>query len=209
MDKSKSSRMRWSFLLLALAGAYFLFGYVLHANPEPLQAERAAAESCIRPQLRVLSEERGHHGKRWRVKASVRNNGGCDAWLFAVEFFPSWTYAGSWRGAWGIPAGGHLSNGFTISARDEVEKTDRAFSGVTGARVKSVIMTTNSGQHYTISPRLPDKRLRRHFVWLRNMRYFIRYYPAGQSAKTVRLLDSNGKLISLIRAQEGEFDDSL
>ena len=148
-------------------------------------------------------------GKPWKVIATIQKNGSCNRWLFGMEFFPIGTAAGSWQGGWGIPARGHLPSDFTMGARDEFEGSERAFSGVVGARVRTVVLTTSSGDRITIHPKLPKAGLREQFVWLRNMRYFICYYPTGHHARIAKLFDSHGELIDTIRGEEGGFDGPI
>ena len=207
MNVQKSSRIRWSLLLLILASAYFLVVYVLQADPASLRAEPTSG-TCIHHQRHLIAKGRTSEEKPWTVMATIRNNGSCNYWLLGMEFFPSGTYAGSWRGAWGIPAGGHLPQSFTISAQDESEGSKRAFSGVVSARVKAVVLTMSNNARFTIHPKLPPLRLRERFVWLRNMRYFMYLYPAGKNVKTVTLLSGCGKVIEKLSGLEGGFEGS-
>ena len=123
-----------------------------------------------------------------------------------MDFDLSDTLAGSWNWNWGIPAGGYLSNKFTISGGDEAENfSERAFSGTAGARVKTVVLTMSNGERLIIHPKLPPLVLRRRFVWLRNVRYFVRYYPSGRRVKVATLRNAQGEMIEKIRGSEGEF----
>lgn len=204
----KSSGVRWGLLLLALASVYFLVAYVLQADPATSQSDSSSG-TCVQSQHQLIAGGHSPAGKPWTITGTIRNNGGCNDWLFGMEFSPAGASAGSWRGAWGIPAAGHLSDNFTISARDESEGSERAFSGAAGVRVKTVMLTTSNGERLTIHPKLPPNRLRKRFVWLRNVRYFMRYYPTGQHAKVAKLFDSRGKLIYVVQGQEGGFDGPM
>jgi hypothetical protein len=70
----------------------------------------------------------------------------------------------------------------------------------------TIVLTTNKGSHVTIHPKLPPRRLRKRFIWLRNMRYFIRYYPPGQHVRVARLFNSQGDLLYKARGWEGGFE---
>lgn len=200
----KSPGARWGFLLLTLGAIYFLVAYLLLADPATPQPDSSSG-TCVQSQRHLVESGHSPAGAPWTVTATIRNTGGCKYWLFGMDFVPAGKSAGSWRGGWSIPPRGHLSDSFTIGARDEIEDSERAFSGASGARVKTIVLTTNTGERLTIHPKLPSERLRRQFVWLRNVRYFMRYYPVGQHAKVARLFDAQGKLIQKVRGEEGEF----
>jgi hypothetical protein len=140
------------------------------------------------------------------VRAGVRNNSDCQHWLLSVGFNPAGSPPGSWRYGWGIPAGGHLPDRFTISARDEGEGAERVVGGTVGARVRSIELLMSKGPRVKIHPLLPAQKLRKRFIWLRNMRYFLRFYPTGRYVKSVRLLDKFGKTIFVGRLFEGEVE---
>lgn len=54
-----------------------------------------------------------------------------------------------------------------------------------------------------VRPKLPRKQLLTRFVWLHNLRYFLRFHPAGEHVKTATLLDANGKVICTAHSEEG------
>jgi hypothetical protein len=162
---------------------------------------------CISDEREKLSSGTGPSGRPWRIIATVRNNNGCDAWLLGAEFVPSGSSPGSWRGAWAIPAGGHLSANFAISARDDAQVAGRSVSGITGADVQSIVFTSTKGKHLTAEPKLPPQSLRQNNVWLRNLRYVIAFYPSGESLKKAKLLDRNGEVLTVVRAAEGAFEE--
>lgn len=161
----------------------------------------------------------------WTVKVSIRDNGrNCSAWLLRFEFRPdqkpysrSWEaqlgrkipMPGSFSWGWGIPAGGHLPNDFMISGQDEYEGSERVFAGAAGGSVKSIMLTMSSGQHVTIHPRLPSRALRRRFVWLRNLRYFVSYYHLGSHVQKVTVRNAEGVFTvrgTEITGDEGTFE---
>ena len=189
-----SSRMRRGlWLLFVLASAC-----ILQAAP--------ASGACIPRQHHLIAKGRSVGGNPWTVTGTVRNNASCKSWLFGMDFVLSDTLAGSWNWNWGIPAGGHLSNKFTISGGDEVEGfSERAFSGTAGARVKTIVLTMSNGERVPIHPKLPPLVLRRRFVWLRNVCYFVYYYPSGRRLKVATLRNSRGEIIEKVWGSEGEF----
>jgi hypothetical protein len=189
-------------VLFAMALLYLVIVYVVPA----LSSSDGLSSSCAPHERHLIGKGPLPHHRSWRVTASIRNNGSCRAWLLGVEFSPFGTYAGSWRGSWGIPAGGKLANGFTVSGQDASNAVKRAISGVTGRRVARVIAVTDAGNHLSIRPQLPPQRLRLHNVWLRNFGFFIHYYPAGTHIRTMKLFDSRGKVLAAVRGEEGEFE---
>ncbi len=165
-----------------------------------------AAKRCIHPQKHLIAEGKNPNGKRWTVTGSVHDNGSCRSWLFSMDFRPSGTLKGSSRWGWRIPAGGHLSIKFTINAQDESAGSVRAFYGAVGKRVKTIDLTTSTEKHIIVHPKLPPPALRERFVWLRNVRYFVRYYPLGEQVGVARLLNAHGGLIGVVRGgSEGDF----
>jgi hypothetical protein len=111
---------------------------------------------------------------------------------------------GSFSWGWGIPAGGHLPNDFTISGQDEYEGSERVFAGAAGGSVKSITLAMSSGQHVVIRPQLPGRAIRQQFVWLRNLRYFVSYYHLGSHVQKVIVRDAKG--VFIVRGNEGAFE---
>jgi hypothetical protein len=171
----------------------------------PSSGKASATERCVRPQKHLIADGRSPTNKHWTVTAEIRNNGSSRAWLLSMDFRPSGTLRGSSRWAWRIPAGGHLGMKFTMNAQDERAGSDRAFYGAVGARVKTLKLTMSKGKRIVVHPKLPPLALRERFVWLRNVRYAVRYYPAGEHVGVVRLIDARGGLIDVVRGSEGEF----
>lgn len=188
--------------LLALALLYLAVVYVVPAFSNP---ERASS-NCTLHERHVIGSGALPDHRAWRVVADVRSNGGCSTWLLRVEFYPFGTYAGSWRGSWGIPAKGHLASNFAISAQDAFNPAKRAISGIIGKRVKKVVAVTTDGSYLVIRPQLPPRRLMLHNVWLRNFRFFVRYYSPGTRVRIIRLFNSDGKSLGVVHGEEGEFD---
>lgn len=159
------------------------------------------------PQRRAFGDGPIPGGGRWSATGDVRSNGGCTNWLFGVNFVPFGTVPGSWRGAWDIPAGGHLPDRFTISAQDEASKSVRAFSGIVGARVKEIELHVGpSGGTVVVRPRLPSSELRRKYSWLRNFRFFVRFLPTSSPIRVAKLINAKGEVMLSERPFEGIFE---
>jgi hypothetical protein len=56
-----------------------------------------------------------------------------------------------------------------------------------------------------IKPKLPAKKLREKFVWLRNVHYAMRFYPAGSHAIKATLYSQDGKVVERLSSMEGAF----
>jgi hypothetical protein len=198
LDKLKSVHLIGA--SLALLASAVLVQMAMANSWEPL-----VAEQCIHRQKHLVAGGRSPSGKRWTVTASVRNNGSCRTWLFSMDFRPSGTLRGSSRWSWRIPADGHLPMKFTINAQDESAGSGQAFYGAVGAHVKTIDLVMSKGEHTVVHPKLPPLALRKRFVWLRNVRYVLHYYAAGERVRIARLFDTRGGLIDVVRGSEGEF----
>ena len=68
---------------------------------------------------------------------------------------------------------------------------------------------TKDGKEILIRPKLSPKSLRQDFVRLRGVRYFMRFYPAGERIAKVRLLDSKGNVRYSTKGFEGGFEGPM
>jgi hypothetical protein len=177
-----------------------VFGHVAIAS------STLAAKQCIHPQKHLIAEGKNPNDKHWTVTGLIHDNGSCQSWLFSMDFRPSGTLKGSSRWGWRIPAGGHLSPEFTMNAQDESAGPIRVFYGAVGSRVKTIDLTTSTDKHIIVHPKLPPQALRERFVWLRNVRYIVRYYRPGEHVRAARLLNAQGGQIGVVRGgSEGDF----
>ena len=196
----RSMKIRFFGVMAALFISAIIVQVSAASSGKPL-----ATNGCIRPQKHLIADGRSPSERHWTVTAAIRNNGSCRAWLFSIDIRPSGTLRGSSRWAWMIPAGGHLSTTFTMDAQDEGAGSDRAFYGVVGSRVKTIELTMSRGRRIVVHPKLPPLDLRERFVWLRSMRYAIRYYTAEKHVRAVRLFNARSELIEMVRGWDGEF----
>lgn len=200
---TSTENRRWVYGIFALAVAYLAAFYVIPSLLASSHGE-AASGQCITH--RGVGLDRGHHdGRPWRIHASIEKiekNDRCSYWFLKVEFSPQGVGPGSWIEGWGIPAGGHLPATATIDAHEE--EGGGSIGGVVGSRVRSVVLTFSSGRRIVVHPNDPSKGLRKRFVWLRGLRYFLRFYPAGEHVKTAKLLDANRRLIFTAHNREGD-----
>ena len=199
-----SAKTRWALGLVSLAATFLFAVYVLPAFSAS-HGGASGSGKCSPPQKQLVERGLNPSGDPWTITAGVRNNSGCDSWLFVSKFVPAGKVRGSFAFGWGIPAGGHLSDSFTIGARDESSNSERVFGGMVGARVKRIVVQMSSGGSLAIRPTLPAKNLREKFVWLRNVRYVMRFYPAGSHATNVSLYSADGKVVERVSPIEGAF----
>lgn len=208
---------------MAAAGlaACLLLAIVL--NVRPWAQSNQTVRTCEHRQ--PIAHGDSPNGIPWTVAVSIRDNGhNCSDWLLGFEFRPDrkpyshrWEaqvnkqipMPGSFSWGWGIPAGGHLPNDFTISAQDAYEGSERVFAGAAGGGVESITLTMNSGRHVVIHPRLPSLVLRQRFVWLRNLRYFVSYYRLGSNVQEVTVRSARGVVTvrgNEVTGDEGAFE---
>ena len=195
---------RRAYIAAAGLAACLLLAIVL--NVRPWAQSNQTARTCKHRQ--PVAHGDSPKGIPWTVAVSIRDNGrNCSSWLLGFEFRPdrkpyshSWEeeidrhipMPGSFSWGWGIPAGGNLPNDFTISGQDAYEGTERVFAGAAGGGVKSITLTMSNGRHVAVRPRLPSLALRRRFVWLRNLRYFVSYYSLGSNVQEATVRSAKG-----------------
>lgn len=199
-----TNRKKWGLGILGIACCFFAIAYVL-----PTLASSGGEKTktnCISPQEHRIAAGRAPNGRTWTVTATLKTNGGCDDWLLGMNFSPFGGARGSWRGAWGIPADGHLGAGFTLGAQDDGNAQVHAFSGVAGIRVTKVVLFLGDGSQVVVHPQLPSGALRAKFDWIKNLRYFVSFLPPGNPVKRATVRDANGQVISVVHGQDGAFD---
>jgi hypothetical protein len=105
--------------------------------------------------------------------------------------------AAKWGWGTGIPAGGHLGRSFNIDASDDLleDGSYRIFSGAVNGEVAKVLITLSNNKHVAIRPRFPSERLRRNVAWLRNLRYFVAYYPPEGFVTGAATFSASGKML--------------
>lgn len=207
--------------VIAAVSLVACFVAVMVLNVRPWAQSDQTVRTCKHRQS--IAHGDSPSGTPWTVTVSIRGNGSnCTAWLLGFEFRPdrkpyshSWEVEaertrqipmpGSFSWSWGIPAGGHLPSDFTISGQDAYEGSERVFAGAAGGRVKSMTLTMSSGRHVVIRPRLPSLALRRRFVWLRNLRYFVSYYRLGSNVQEVTVRSAKG--VATVRGNEVTGDE--
>ncbi len=155
-----------------------------------------AEAACIKSHDVRIASGTSPNGWGWTVDGTIGSNGGnCRKWLFGMDF--ELEGAANWGWGTDIPAGGHLGRGFTIAAVDNLleDGSYRVFAGAVNGRVAKVLLTLSNNKHVTIHPKSPSERLRRKVVWLRNVRYFVEYYPPEGFVTSVATFSAAGVLL--------------
>lgn len=154
-----------------------------------------AGAACINRHRVSIATGQNPEGETWTVEGSIGNNGSCREWLFGMEF--SLPGAVNWGSSTGIPVGGHLSSSYTISASDDLQEDGawRVFSGFVAGNVAKVTATLSNGKRLTFKPRSASEALRSKVVWLRNVRYFVQYYPPTGFVTSASLFSASGQLL--------------
>jgi hypothetical protein len=176
---------------------------ILFAVVAFLALAQGAGAVCIkRHEVRIASGT-SPNGWEWTVDGSIGNNGSCHEWLFGMDFELQGTT--SWGWGTGIPAGGHLGRRFDIEASDSllVDGSYRVFSGTVNGEVAKVLVTLSNNKRVTIRPKSPSGQLRRKVVWLRNVRYFVAYYPPEGFVTGVATFNASGQLLYRDKSFEG------
>lgn len=161
-----------------------------------------AQAACITRHNVPLASGSSPEGSTWTIEGTIGNNGSCREWLFGLEFtLPGAVNRGS---STGIPPGGHLSSSYTISASDNLQEDGawRVFSGFVAGDVAKVTATLSNGKRLSFKPRSAPASLRRKVVWLRNVRYFVQYYPPTGFVTSVSLFSASGQLLYRASGEE-------
>lgn len=165
-----------------------------------------AGADCIKRHHVRIARGTSPAGWAWTIDGSIGNNGSnCREWLFGMDF--EIQGATSWGWGTGIPAGGHLGRRFQIDASDNLleDGSSRVFSGTVNGEVANVVLTLSNNKHLTIRPKSPPSQLRRKVVWLRNVRYFVEFYPPEGFVTGVAMLNAAGQLLYRDKSFEGAF----
>jgi hypothetical protein len=104
-----------------------------------------------------------------------------------------------------IPTGKYLPDGFTVKGQDQKIGSERVFAGVAGIDIKSVVLTLSGGKLVRIHPVQPPAGLRKRFIWLRNVRYFVHYYFGKRQVKVVTARNFKGRIVARVGGLGGDF----
>lgn len=212
-------------LLAGLLAIYVLVSNTALSVPAFSQTSTAPATPSHTASTRGSCSE--HHliaagtsssDSHWRAVGHIReNDGSCKPWwLWGVEIFstPKVIHRAGrsikiptilFGMEQSIPTGKYLPDAFTVSGQDQKIGSKRVFAGVAGINIKSVVLALSDGKLVTIHPVQPPAGLRKRFVWLRNMRYFVQYYSAKSQVRVVIARNFKGRIVARVGGLGGDF----
>lgn len=185
--------MRRSLLLLLVATAAMVLASTADARCIPIKRHQVPIAKGASPS-----------GFGWKVDGTIGNNGNnCHDWLFGMSF--ELEGATNWSSGTGIPAGGHLGRHTSVESSDNLlmDGSDRVFSGTVSGEVAKVLVTLSNDKHLVIHPKLPPEKLRQKVVWLRDVKYFVFYYPPEGFVTGLRTFSRAGQLLYREKEYEG------
>lgn len=187
----------------AVASAVVIFSAVGTA------ASGQASAVCTRPQRVPIAHGRSPEGQRWFIRGRLRNDFHCRTRMLDVDFVPFMHSGPSWTGGYQVPIGGSLSSSFVISSQALRGTEENSFSGMTTRRVVLVEFTTGDGSWSKVRPRRPQRAGAKEPDWLRNVRYFLVYFPVDERVQRVRARDRAGRVLYQGRESvPGSFEDA-
>jgi hypothetical protein len=171
--------------------------------------EHGAAAACLqRPQRAVIAHSGPQEPRRWRIVGLLRNNGRCHSRTLEANFLPFLGAGPSWNYGHEVSVGGSLSPSFVIASQVLEGPGAVSFSGITSRRSAVVEFTTGNGVWSKVTPEEPGASVLGRAGWLRNVRYFLLFLPAGQKLRFVRVRDRSGHVLYRGRESLGGFDDT-
>jgi hypothetical protein len=172
-----------------------------------LVAPAVSNAACgVKPKHVVFAEGTGPNGETWSAEAGIKKNGTCPSWLFQVGFRFSGGF--NWGSGTEIPVGGHTEPRADISGTVgpiSREADEGAAFGYVGAEVTMIRLKMSDGTSVEIHPKFPPERLRKKFVWMRGIRYFVAWYPGHGYLKEDWAFNKAGTLIHRNLHAEGDF----
>jgi hypothetical protein len=155
----------------------------------------------------VIAHSRPQEARRWRILGLLRGDARCHSRTLEVNFLPFVGSGPSWKYGHEVAVGGSLSPSFVIASQYLEGSDEVSFDGMTSRRSAVVEFTTGNGVWSRVRPKKPDALLADRAGWLRNVRYFQLYLPAGKRVRLVRVRDQSGHVLYQGREALGGFED--
>jgi len=106
----------------------------------------------------------------------------------------------------GLPLPVPRSFVFTADTGTEVDPYPEGdLSGVTSRRAVTLVVTMDGGATQTIAPRLAPRRLWKRLPWLRGLRFFDEFHPAGERPQILTAYDLAGDVLARRSSNHGLF----
>jgi hypothetical protein len=185
------------------------FGSPASGHGDVAASKHGAAAVCLqRPQRAVIAHSGPQASRRWRIVGLLRNNLGCHSRILDFHFSPFLGSGPSWTYGERVAIGGSLAPSFVIASQYLEGSGAVAFGGITSPRSAVVEFTTGNGVWSKVTPEKPGAFVVGRAGWLRNVRYFLLFLPAGQKLRFVRVRDRSGHVLYRGREALGGFEDS-
>ncbi len=95
---------------------------------------------------------------------------------------------------------------FTADTGTEIDPHPEGdLSGVSTRRAVRLVVSMSGGAALTIKPRLTPRRLWKRLPWLRGLRAFDKFFPAGEKPQIVTAYDRAGRMLARRRSDHGGF----
>ncbi|HEX8689118.1 MAG TPA: hypothetical protein VF729_02620 [Solirubrobacterales bacterium] len=167
----------------------------------------ASACACGEPGGIVVAKGQSLYGVPWRIRAKLERSNVFDSRAVEVHF--SIGRKGDYSSA------GYFSRlplplppAFVFKATAGEEITDFPESDITGIakrRVAWLMVEMGDGDSLTVRPTLAAPELLKRFPWLRGLRFFDAFFPAGQEPRTITAFDHDGQVLDQLRRHRGAF----
>jgi len=172
-------------------------------------ANGASACACGEFRGHVVAKGESLYGVPWRIKATLarvrRPQGSWDRTL-EVHFSngPEDNYTGTGYFT-GLPLPLHSEFVFTATPGEIDEPPESDISGVTRRHVSTLTLDMSDGESVNIQPALAPLPLLKRFRWLRGVRFYDVFFPAGQEPKMITAFDRNGNVLARYKRHHGIF----
>lgn len=164
----------------------------------------ATACACGEFQGPVVAHGKSLYGVPWRIKATLFSRTRTQPrWVYISFSMPS-VFGVGWGTGLDLP----IHRAFVLSAITGTEITpypEGDLSGVAAHDVATLQVGMSDGSSLTIQPEFAPSHIRDRFPWLRGLRFFDAFFPAGPRPEVVTALNAAGSVIAHGRTNRGHF----
>jgi hypothetical protein len=154
----------------------------------------------------VVSHGSSLYGVPWRITAATRPSTGRGASAeihFSVKACGEYSEAGYFVGL-ELPLSRrpffHANSGIEIDSYPEGDLSGMVSRGIAKLNVKM-----NEGKTLVINLRRAPRGLRRDLPWLNHLRFFDKFFPAGEEPAEIVAFDHEGRILARRKSQQGSF----
>lgn len=162
------------------------------------------ATACACGELRgpVVAHGQSLYGVPWRVKATLFARMNTQPRSVYVAFSMPSLFGVGWGTSLVLP----IHRAFVMSATMGLEVTpypESDFNGVVAHDIATLQVGMSDDSTLTIQPEFAPSQIRDRFPWLRGLRFFDEFFPAGPRPEVVTALDAAGSVIARGRMDRG------